>query len=68
MTVREQVEQVLGEMPDDQVRQVLDFALFLSWREEQAAWRQWGQMQLARAYGTDEPEYSEADLKPESST
>ena len=49
----------------ERLREVLNFAEFLSWQEERQAWRQFGQAQLARAYGPNEPEYTTADLKPE---
>jgi len=52
-------------MPEEHLREVLNFAEFLSWQEEHAAWRAFGQAQLALAYGPDEPEYNVADLKPE---
>jgi hypothetical protein len=50
-------------MSDEQLREVLNFAEFLSWQEERAAWRTFGQAQLARAYGPDEPDYTLADVK-----
>jgi hypothetical protein len=65
MTAREMLDQVLVELPEDRVAEVLDFARFVSSREEREAWRQSGRAQLARAYGDNEPDYSEADLKPE---
>ncbi len=65
MTAREMLEQVLTELPEDRVGEVLDFARFVSSQEEREAWRQSGRAQLARAYGDDEPDYTEADLKPE---
>jgi hypothetical protein len=33
-------------------------------QEERQAWSQFGRSSLAKAYGADEPEYTEADLKP----
>ena len=33
--------------------------------ENREAWSQFGRTQLAKAYGDDEPEYTEADIKPE---
>jgi hypothetical protein len=65
MTIRDNLQKVLEEMPEARLRDVLAFAQFLSWQEERAEWRSFGQAQLARAYGLDEPEYTEADLKPE---
>ena len=65
MTAREMLEQVLTDLPEERVGEVLDFARFVSAREEREAWREVGRAQLARAYGEDEPDYTEADLKPE---
>lgn len=38
---------------------------FLTDPEEREAWSRLGRLSLAKAYGDDEPDYSEADLKPE---
>ena len=65
MSARQMLEQVLLELPEDRVGEVLDFARFLNSQEEREAWSALGRGQLARAYGDDEPEYTEADLKPE---
>ena len=70
MTVREALDRVLGELSEQGLREVLDFANSLHARdvrgeEERADWRAFGLSQLAKAYGPDEPDYSEADLKPE---
>lgn len=64
MSVRESLERVLQALPEERVREVLEFAESLR-GQEAIAWRQFGQNQLARAYGPDEPEYTLADLKPE---
>jgi hypothetical protein len=66
MSTREALDRVLQTLPEERVREVLDFAEFLRVRDAEA-WRQFGQTQLARAYGSDEPEYSDADLKREQS-
>jgi hypothetical protein len=58
MTVREILDQVLEDLPDDRVAEVLDFAAFLRWQDERQDWRQFGLTQFAQAYGSDEPEYS----------
>jgi hypothetical protein len=65
MSVRESLDKILGDLPEGRLRELLDFARFLSWQEERGAWQEFGQAQLARAYGPNEPEYSLADLKPE---
>ena len=64
MSVRDTLEQLLQSLPEERVRQVLEFAESLQSQDAQG-WRQFGQAQLARAYGPGEPDYSLADLKPE---
>ena len=64
MSSRDVLARVLQSMPEDRVREVLDFAEFLQ-QKDTADWRRFGQGQLANAYGPDEPEYSLADLKRE---
>lgn len=63
MTVKENLHHVLDELPEERLHEVLDFARFLTWQEETEAWRQFGKTQLAHAYGPNEPEYTEADIK-----
>ena len=58
------MQDLLDGLPDERVREVLDFARFIAQANDADEWRAFGQSQLARAYGDDEPEYSEADLKP----
>ena len=67
MTKREVLNQVLEDLPDDRVAEVLDFATFLCWRNEDQDWRRFGLSQFARAYGENEPEYSFGDIQTESS-
>jgi Protein of unknown function (DUF2281) len=64
MSAREALKKLVEEMPEDRLREVLNFAEFLNWQQDGAAWRAFGQAQLAGAYGPDEPEYGDADLKP----
>ncbi len=66
MSARETLEKLLENMPEERVREIADFAAFLRWQEDRDGWRHFGQAQLARAYGDNEPEYTLADLKPES--
>jgi hypothetical protein len=65
MNTRETLDKLLQNMPEDRLREIADFAAFLSWQEERAEWRQFGQGQFGHAYGPNEPEYSLADLKRE---
>ena len=65
MSAREALREILDGLPDDRVNEVLDFARFLTWQEERQAWRQFGQDQLAGAYGPDEPDYRVEEVKPE---
>ena len=66
MPLQQALAEVLDTLPDERVREVLDFARFLAQANEQEEWRTFGRKQLARAYGDGEPEYSEADLLPRS--
>ncbi len=70
MTPRESIDKVLNELPEMRLYEVLDFARYLRWleerdRQEREDWQRFGQSNLAKAYGPEEPEYTEADLKPE---
>lgn len=65
MSARRALEQLLDSMPEERLSEVLDFARYVAGQEERAEWRAFGQLQLARAYGENEPEYSEADIKQE---
>jgi hypothetical protein len=66
MTVRQKVDELLSGMSEEQQRLVLELARFLSLQSEHDGWRRAAREQFAKAYGADEPEYTEADLKPES--
>ena len=63
MTARETLDQVVASLPEERIQQLLDYANYLRWAEERQEWRQFGQAQLARAYGPNEPDYTEADLQ-----
>lgn len=65
MSARDNLQELLENMPDERLREVVNFARFLNWQDERDGWRHFGQAQLARAYGPDEPEYTHADLKQE---
>jgi hypothetical protein len=65
VTTKEALERILVELPENRLGEVVDFAKFLSAQGESDAWRQYGRSQLAKAYGCDELEYTEADIKTE---
>jgi len=65
MTVQEQLQELMDSMPDGDRQLLLEFARFLNLRKEHDAWRRFGLDHFARAYGDDEPEYDEADIRSE---
>ncbi len=64
MTTLNRLEPILAGLSEDRIRQLIDFARFLAMEQDRQEWSRFGQEQLARAYGSDEPDYSEADLRP----
>jgi hypothetical protein len=64
MTSRDHLDSVLQTLPESRIQEVLDFAQFLSSQEDRQEWQEFGRRQLARAYGSDEPEYGPDDIKP----
>ncbi len=65
MTTKDSLTQIAGQLSEEQLRELVLFAEFLAMRDESATWREFGLRQLAKACGDDEPEYTEADIKPE---
>jgi hypothetical protein len=70
MTTTEKLLKVLEALPERRLGEVLDFARFVYWLERQEkeefdAWHRFGQGQWDELYGPNEPEYTEADIKPE---
>jgi hypothetical protein len=63
MTTREALLDTVKAMSEDEVREVLDFARFVTSRAERREWSDFGLGALERAYGPDEPEYAEADVE-----
>jgi hypothetical protein len=61
MSSKETLRKLIEDMPEEHLREVLNFAEFLSWQEERSAGRAFGKAQLARAYGPDEPDYTIAE-------
>jgi hypothetical protein len=65
MTTRASLEKLIGDLPDDRLKALLEYGEFLRWQEERESWQKLGRAQLSRAYGPNEPEYSIADLSRE---
>lgn len=63
ITVKSRLDELLSKLSEERLRQVLEFARRLNADQERADWQELGRHALAQAYGPDEPEYSEADLK-----
>jgi hypothetical protein len=64
MTTRECLEPLLESLSRERLEQLLDFAKFLAIEDERRDWQRFGQSSLSKAYGPDEPEYTEADIRP----
>ena len=70
MSTKEKLLKVMETLPEIRLCELLDFARYLRWleqqdKEERNAWLTFGP-EPAEMYGPDEPEYTEADLlKPE---
>lgn len=65
MMTRQLLDKLLETLTEEHLRELLDFAQFLSLKQEQQEWSQAGALHLAKCYGPDESEYSEADIRPE---
>jgi hypothetical protein len=63
MTTRQRLDEVLKQMSDERLKQLLEFAEFLSERDEYEAWHEFGRRQFARLYDDDETEYTLDDIK-----
>ena len=65
MTTKESVLRILSRLPERSLRELLEYAQFLALRSEAADWHEFALRELAKGYGPNEPEYTEADIKPE---
>jgi hypothetical protein len=64
MSTLSRLEPILEGLSEDRIRQLIDFARFLSMEQDRHEWQSFGRDQLSRAYGPDEPDYTEADIRP----
>ncbi len=58
------LEPIVDGLSEDRIRQLIDFARFLAMDQDRQESSRFGQEQLARAYDGNEPDYSDADLRP----
>ncbi len=65
MSTLARLELILEGLSEDRIRQLIDFARFLALEQDRQEWQRFGQEGLARAYGPEEPDYSEADIRPD---
>ena len=63
MSTREALAEMVKAMPETQLREVLDFARSVTSSAERREWNDLALGGLERAYGPDEPDYTEADIK-----
>jgi hypothetical protein len=64
MSTLARLELILEGLTEDRIRQLIDYARFLALEQDRQEWLGFGRQRLARAYGPDEPDYSEADIRP----
>ena len=65
MTAREVLHRLVDKIPEEKLEHLLEFARDLDDDKEHKEWGAFGLSQLEGAYGTGEPEYTEADIKQE---
>jgi hypothetical protein len=70
MTPAEAINKLLHELPQLRWYEVRDFVRYLRWleqrpQEERDAWVRLKPEEWSEPYGPDEPDYDEADIKPE---
>ena len=63
MSTMETLEQLLKELPEERLREVLQFTQFILWQREHDDWQRYSLQQFAKAYGDNEPEYLLEDVK-----
>jgi hypothetical protein len=68
MDTRAILDPLLDSLSEERLHQLIDFARFLAASDDQRDWQDFGRRQLAQAYGPDEPDYTEADIRSRSRT
>lgn len=68
MSTRETLTTLIDTLPEERLRQLLEFAQFLSLKAEHDEWLRSGLDHFAKAFGPDEPDYSALLSKPSASS
>jgi hypothetical protein len=64
MSTRENLAKFLDSLPEERLKELLDFAQFLSLKEERDQWHRSGVAYFATCYGPNEPDYGELTTRP----
>jgi hypothetical protein len=63
MNARTALDFLLDALSEERLQEVIWFARILVIEDERDEWQAFGQAQITRAYGPDEPEYSAVDIR-----
>ncbi len=66
MTTRETLQELVSQLPEDKVKQVLDFARYVDWLQAEEDCRDWSRFapgEWDEHFSDDDIEYTEADIK-----
>jgi hypothetical protein len=65
MTAKQALLELVTKLPEERAAEILQMAQSVLDEQEREDWRGLGLRSFARAYGDDEPDYTEADIRPE---
>jgi hypothetical protein len=65
MTAKQALLELVTKLPEESAAELLEMAKSVVEGEEEHDWRRMALGSFARAYSDDEPEYTEADIRPE---
>ncbi len=65
MTAKQALLELVTKLPEESAAELLEMAKSVVEGDEANDWRHLTVGHFSRAYGNDEPEYTEADIRPE---
>lgn len=65
MTAKQALLELVTKLPEESAAELLEIAKSVVGGDEEHDWRHLAVGHFARVYGSDEPEYTEADIRPE---